>query len=86
MMIFPHRQTPPTNFHEGAVVQTLFCNSPNGWINDGLFLQWFKLFLAHIPPTQPELLIMDGHETKKHYEKGYDLDDPSHTEWLKLIT
>ena len=62
-MIFPRKRTPPANFCEGAVPQTLFCNSSNGWINDDLFLQWFKFFLANIPPTRPVLLIMDGHGT-----------------------
>lgn len=41
MMIFPRKQIPPGNFREGAIAQTLFCNSPNGWINNDLFLQWF---------------------------------------------
>ena len=61
MMIFPREQTPPANFHEGAVAQTLFANSTNGWINNDLFLQWFEFFLVNIPPTRPVLLIMDGH-------------------------
>ena len=61
MMVFPHKQTPPAKFREGAVAQTLFANSANGWINSDLFLQWFEFFLANIPPTRPMLLIMDGH-------------------------
>ena len=63
MMIFPRKQIPPANFREGAIAQTLFSNSPSGWINDDLFLQWFKFFLTNIPPTRPVLLIMDGHGT-----------------------
>ena len=43
-------------------------NSPSGWINDGLFLQWFKFFLASIPPARPVLLIMDGHGTHMSIE------------------
>ena len=43
-------------------------NSPGGWINDGLFLQWFKFFLASIPPARPVLLIMDGHGTHMSIE------------------
>ena len=65
MMIFPHKQTPPANFHEGAVAQTLFANSTNGWINTNLFLQWF---LVNIPPTRPVLLNMDGHGTHMSIE------------------
>ena len=68
MMIFPRKQTPPANFREGAVAQTLFANSTNGWINNDLFLQWFKFFLANIPPTQPVLLNMDGHGTHMSIE------------------
>ena len=61
MMIYPRKQLPPANFHEGAIAHTLFVNSSNGWINSDLFLQWFGFFLQHIPPTRPVLLIMDGH-------------------------
>ena len=67
MMIYPRKQIPPDNFCEGTVAQTLFSNSPSGWIND-LFLQWFKFFLTRIPPTQPVLLIMDGHGTHMSIE------------------
>ena len=63
MMIYPRKQTPPANFREGAVAQTLFANSTNGWINSNLFMEWFEFFLANIPPTRPVLLIMDGHGT-----------------------
>ena len=68
MMIYPRKQIPPDNFREGAVAQTLFSNSPSGWINDDLFLQWFKFFLTSIPPTRPVLLIMDGHGTHMSIE------------------
>ena len=68
MMIYPCKQIPPDNFREGAVAQTLFSNSPSGWINDNLFLQWFKFFLTRIPPTRPVLLIMDGHGTHMSIE------------------
>ena len=59
--IYPRKQLPPANFGEGAIAHTLFVNSSNGWINSDLSLQWFEFFLQHIPPTQPVLLIMDGH-------------------------
>ena len=68
MMIYPCKQIPPDNFREGAVAHTLFSNSPSGWINDDFFLQWFKFFLTRIPPTQPVLLIMDGHGTRMSIE------------------
>jgi hypothetical protein len=68
MMIFPRKQKLPANFREGAVAQTLFSSSPNGWINNDLFLEWFEFFIAHIPPTRPVLLIMDGHGTHMSIE------------------
>jgi len=61
MMVFPRKQIPPAKIREGAVAQTLFANSVNGWISSDLFFQWFEFFLANIPPTRPMLLIMDGH-------------------------
>ena len=60
-MIYPRKQLPPANFHEGAVAHTVFVNSSNGWINSNLFQQWFEFFMQHIPPTWPVLLIMNGH-------------------------
>ena len=83
-MIFPRKQTPPANFREGTVAQTLFVNSTNSWINNDLFLQWFKFFLANIPPTQPVLLIMDGRGTHMSIELARSsgvhlLCLPSHT-------
>ena len=31
-------------------------------------MKWFEFFLANIPPTQPVLLIMDGHGTHMSIE------------------
>ena len=73
MIIYPHKQIPPDNFCQGAVAQTLFSNSPSGWINDDLFLQWFRFFLTRITPIRPVLLIMDGHGTHMSVEL---IDDP----------
>ena len=46
---------------EGAVPGTSFHCSGNGWITQELFLEWFRFFIANIPPTRPVLLIQDGH-------------------------
>ena len=46
---------------EGALSGTLFDCSDNGWINQELYLRWFKFFIANIPPARPVLLIQDGH-------------------------
>ena len=61
MMIYPRKKVVPENFKEGAVPNTLFTNSENGWINTDRFLQWFGFFLRNIPPVRPVLLVMDGH-------------------------
>ena len=40
--------------------------SENGWIDQELFFLWLeKLFIPHIPPHRPVLLLLDGHGS--HY-------------------
>ena len=63
MIIYPRKQKVPDRLKEGCVANTLFANSENGWINNSLYLQWFKFFLDNIPPTRPVLLIEDGHSS-----------------------
>ena len=46
---------------EGAYPSTVFQVSESGWMTKELFLQWFKYFVAMIPPFRPVLLVMDGH-------------------------
>ena len=61
MLIYPRKKCVPEHFKKGAVPNTLFSNSGNGWINTDLYLKWFNFFVANIPPTRPVLLIQDGH-------------------------
>ncbi|CAH1994993.1 unnamed protein product [Acanthoscelides obtectus] len=44
---------------------SLFALHPSGWIQMGLFTQWFDHFLEHTKPTQesPILLLLDEHHT-----------------------
>ena len=63
MMVYPRKKSVPEHLKEGAVPNTLFTNSVNGWITKELYLEWFKHFLANIPPTRPVLLIQDGHSS-----------------------
>lgn len=43
------------------VPNTLYGMSENGWIDQELFLYWLKdLFLKHIPPECPVMLVMDA--------------------------
>ena len=58
MLIYPRKKCVPEHFKKGAVPNTLFSNSGNGWINTDLYLEWFKFFVANIRPV---LLIQDGH-------------------------
>ena len=55
-MIYPRKKKVPENMREGAISDTLFCNSDNS-----SYLEWFKFFLRSIPPAKPVLLIQDGH-------------------------
>ena len=65
MMVYPRKKkkSVPEHLKEGAVPNTLFTNSVNGWITKELYLEWFKHFLANVPPTRPVLLIQDGHSS-----------------------
>ena len=61
MMIFPRKREVPEKVKEGAVPNTLFEHSDNGWVNADLYVEWMKFFIANIPPARPVLLIQDGH-------------------------
>ena len=51
---------------DGEVLNTLYGMSENGWIDQELLFDWLKdLFLKHIPPERPVILVMDGHSS--HY-------------------
>ena len=68
MIVYPRKKCVPENCKEGAIPNTLFANSANGWINTELYLQWFDFFLRSIPPTRPVLLIQDGHASHMSVE------------------
>ena len=61
LMVYPRKKSVPDHLREGAVPNTLFCNSENGWINQDIYLKWFEFFIKNIPPARPVLLIQDGH-------------------------
>ena len=61
LMIYPRKQSVPDNLRVGAVPNTLFHNSENGWINSDIYFDWLKFFSRNIPPIRPVLLIQDGH-------------------------
>ena len=59
-MIYPHKRM-ADKLKEGCVPGTEFACSDNGWVTQELYLQWFKFFVANIPPARPVLLLEDGH-------------------------
>ena len=61
MMVYPRKKVVPISSRDGAVPNTLFGHSESGWINSDLYVEWFKFFIANIPPTHPVLLLQDGH-------------------------
>ena len=44
LMIFPHKRVVPDKLKTGAVPNTLFLNSPSGWITSNIFLEWLQFF------------------------------------------
>ena len=60
-IIYPRKKCVPETVKEGAIPDTFFATSESGWINSELYLEWFRFFLEHIPPTRPVLLLKDGH-------------------------
>ena len=63
LMIFPRKRAVPDKLKNGAVPNTLFTNSSNGWITSDIYLQWLHFFCENIPPIRPILLIVDGHSS-----------------------
>ncbi len=57
-IVYPRKKAIPDKLKENALPGTIFCNSENGWINQDLYLHWFKSFLKMIPDTRPILIIM----------------------------
>ena len=58
----------PETVKEGAIPDTFFATSESGWINSELYLEWFRFFLEHIPPTRP-VLLKDGHASHTTIEE-----------------
>ena len=60
-MVYPRKRPVPESFNEGAFANTVFQTSPNGWINQELYIEWFKFFIQNLSPARPVLLLQDGH-------------------------
>ena len=59
-MIYPRKRITKA-LKVGAYPDTSFNYSDNGWITQELYIEWFEFFPKTIPPTQPVLLVEDGH-------------------------
>ena len=67
MMIYPRKKI-ADSLKKGAVPGTMFACTDNGWIDQVTFVEWFKFFIASIPPVQPVLVIEDGHLSQMSME------------------
>ena len=67
-MVYPRKRCVTENLKEGAIPDTYFATSESRWINSELYLEWFRFFLQHIPPTRPVLLLKDGHASHTSIE------------------
>ena len=59
VMVYPRKRSVPVKMRAGAVGDTLFEVSDNGWINKEIFLVWLQHFVDSIPPVRQVLLILD---------------------------
>ena len=66
MVIFEGQRFNP-EWSKGEVPDTLYGMSERGWTDQEMFFFWMtELFVKHIPPVRPVLLLVDGHSS--HYE------------------
>lgn len=61
MIIYPRKREVPESHRKGSLPGTLFTKSDSGWINQEIYLEWFRFFIKTIPTARPVLLIEDGH-------------------------
>ena len=66
MVIFEGQKFNP-EWSNDEVPDTLYGMSEKGWTDQEMFFFWMtELFVKHIPPARPVLLLVDGHSS--HYE------------------
>lgn len=76
---------------DGAIPGSEASVSDSGWIHGEIFLEWLKVFVNRVRPTQDckALLILDSHESHKYYpaleyatkNNGIFLTIPPHTSY-----
>lgn len=64
-MFFFSRQITTQLLKKDGSQGVMYTNSKNGWINEGIFVEWPKHFAAYVKPTQEPsvLLILDNHSS-----------------------
>ena len=66
MVVFTGKYFNSSQLSNGEVPGTLYGMSPNGWMDQELFSDWFfKHFLTHAFSERPLLSLLDGHSS--HY-------------------
>ena len=64
LVIIKRKKNLPSYYKVGEVPGTKYGLSERGWIDRGLFREWFQfLFLRFLPAERPVLLLMDGHSS-----------------------
>ena len=69
MYIFPRKRMIEA-LMQGAPPQAVGYGSPSGWTDSDLFLTWLRHFVAYTgcSPSDPHLIILDGHHSHKTLE------------------
>jgi hypothetical protein len=64
LFIFQGKKKIGEDILNGAPAGSVVNISESGWINEDLFYQWLKFFVQSIPPSRPQMLIVDNHESR----------------------
>lgn len=64
MIIYP-KAFPGGRYRYGGPDDAIYARSESGWVDNELFLQWFKrVFLKYAVPERPVLLVVYGHQSQ----------------------
>ena len=67
MIVFV-KNRPSGPYSRNTVEGTLYGKSPNGYMDEELFVNWFEnVFIPSIAHVRPTLLILDGHGSHSTY-------------------
>lgn len=83
LFVFP-RKNMKQELLDGAPPGSIASCHPSGWIQQHIFTQWFRHFIAHVKPTEedPVLLILDGHYS---HTRNLDLIETARTHHVTIV-